>query len=65
MDPPDASTTTVEVPAVKLPAEVSIDRTVTTLPFAIKVPPLATVRVPAPIAKSEPEVLRVVVPEPP
>ena len=65
MDPPDAFTTTVEVPAVNSPAEVSIDWTVIVLPFATSTPPAETVTVAAVTARFAPEVLSVIVPGPP
>src|SRR3989440_9796320 len=58
MEPPDALTTRVEVPAVKAPAEVSIDRIVMVLLPAVSVPPPATSRL-APPVRSFPDVVRV------
>src|SRR5437660_12313978 len=58
MEPPDALTTRVEVPAAKAPAEVSIDRIVMVLPPAVSVPPPATSRL-APPVMSFPDVVRV------
>jgi hypothetical protein len=58
MEPPDALTTRVEVPAVKAPAEVSIDRIVMVLLPAVSVPPPATSRL-APPVMSFPDVVRV------
>ncbi len=58
MEPPDALTTRVEVPAVKVPAEVSIDRTVMVLLPAVSVPPPATSRL-APPVMSFPDVVSV------
>jgi len=58
MDPPDAFTTTVDVPAVNTPVDVSIDLAVIVLPFAISDPPLATLTVVAVIGKFEPDVVR-------
>ena len=57
MEPPDALTTRVEVPAAKAPAEVSIDRIVMVLPPAVSVPPPATSRL-APPVMSFPDVVR-------
>src|SRR5437762_9636737 len=49
MEPPDALTMRVEVPAVKAPAEVSIDRIVIVLLPAVSVPPPATSRLAPPV----------------
>src|SRR5437879_7499433 len=57
MEPPDALTTRIEVPAVKAPAEVSIDRIVMVLLPAVSVPPPATSRL-APPVMSFPDVVR-------
>jgi hypothetical protein len=65
MDPPDAFTTTVDAPGVNVPAEVSTDLTVIVLPLAVRTPRLATFNAPALRGRFEPDVLRVVVPEPP
>lgn len=62
MDPPDALTTTVEVPTVNMPRCVSIDVTVMVLPFAVKVPVLARVSVAAAITRLDAEVSRIVFP---
>src|SRR5437660_11089014 len=56
MEPPDALTTRVEVPAAKAPAEVSIDRIVMVLPPAVSVAPPATSRL-APPVMSFPDVV--------
>jgi hypothetical protein len=58
IDPPDALTTRVEVPAVNPPAEVSIDRIVIVLPPAVSAPPPATTRL-APPVMLFPDVVRV------
>src|SRR5439155_154118 len=58
MEPPDALTTRVEVPAVKAPAEVSIDRIVMVLLPAVSAPPPATSKL-APPVMSFPDVVRV------
>jgi len=63
--PPDAFTTTVEVPAVKDPALMSTDRTVIVDPFAARAPPAATVNVTAATERLDAEVDKVVVPVPP
>ena len=63
--PPDAFTTTVDVPAVKVPRCVSIEVTVIVDPFAVRAPPVFTFSVTALIARFEPLVVRVVVPAPP
>jgi len=58
MEPPDALTTRIEVPAVKAPAEVSIDRIVMVLLPAVSAPPPATSKL-APPVMSFPDVVRV------
>ena len=58
-DPPEAFTTTVDVPAMNTPADVSIDLAVIVLPFAISDPPLPTDTVVAVTAKFEPDVVSV------
>src|SRR5712691_814384 len=58
MDPPEAFTTMVDVPATNTPADVSIDFAVTVLPFAISDPPVATLSVVAVTGKFEPDVVR-------
>src|SRR5512136_1462201 len=62
MVPPDAFTTIRDVPAVKPPANVSMERTVRMLPFAVSVPPAATVRESTVRGRLAPEVFRVVDP---
>jgi hypothetical protein len=62
MEPPEVSTTTVDVPTANVPAEVSMDPTVMMLPLAVSAPPLATVNVVAVIGRSEADVSRVVAP---
>ena len=63
--PPEAFTTRVERPGVKLPALVSTDRTVIVDPFARRTPPVATARVAAASERFDADVDRVVVPVPP
>jgi hypothetical protein len=64
-DPPEASTTIVDVPAARVPKCVSIDVTVIVDPLDVNAPPAFTFSVTALIARFEPPVLRVVVPAPP
>ena len=64
-DPPEAFTTSKEVPAANPPADVSIDLAVIVLPFAVRAPPLATLTVLAVSGRFDPDVVRVVVPVPP
>lgn len=59
--PGDAETTTVEVPEVNVPAEVSIEVTVIVLPLAVRMPPEPTVTVGAAIGRFAAEVSRFVV----
>lgn len=59
--PADADTTTVDVPGVKVPAEVSTEVSVSTLPRAFRTPPEPTVSVVAVMARFEADVSRVVV----
>lgn len=63
--PPEAFTTRVEVPGVKLPALVSTERTVIVDPFATRAPPAATVKVTAVTGRFAADVDRVEVPVPP
>jgi hypothetical protein len=63
--PPDALTTTEDVPTVKVPRWVSIEVTVMVDAFAVSAPPAFTFNVIALIARFAPLVFRVVVPAPP
>jgi hypothetical protein len=64
MDPPEAFTTTEEVPTVYVPADVSMLVTVRVEPSAVRIPPTPTVRVTALTAKFEALVSKVVVEDP-
>ena len=59
--PAEADTTIVEVPGVRVPADVSMDVTVMTLARAFRAPFVPTVNVPALMARLAAEVSRVVV----
>lgn len=63
--PPDAFTTTVEAPTVKVPRDVPIEVTVIVEPLAVRAPPAFTFNVTALMARFEPLVFSVVVPAPP
>ena len=63
--PPDALTTTVEVPTVNVPRWVSIEVTVMVDALAVSAPPAFTFNVIALIDRFTPLVFRVVVPAPP
>src|SRR5881396_3588520 len=58
-------TTTVDVPAANTPAAVLSERTVRMLALAVSAPPMPTVRAFAMIGRLAPEVVKIVVPEPP
>ncbi len=63
--PPDVFATIVDVPIVKVPALASIDFTVIVEPLAVRTPFEATVRVSVVMGKLDPDVDKVVVPDPP
>src|SRR5213594_1770450 len=65
MEPPERLTTTVDVPAANTPAAVLSERTVRMLALAVSAPPMPTVRAFAMIGRLAPEVVKIVVPEPP
>ena len=64
-DPPAALITIKELPAESEPEELSIERTVTVLPFRVSPPPVATKALMAVSESPDPDVSRVVRPEPP
>src|SRR5437899_9751009 len=64
-EPPERLTTTVDVPAANTPAAVLSERTVRMLALAVSAPPMPTVRAFAMIGRLAPEVVKIVVPEPP
>lgn len=64
MVPPEVSTTTVDVPVVYVPPELSQDVTVIVLPLAVSVPPEPTDIVAALMARLEPLVVKAVVDAP-
>jgi hypothetical protein len=62
--PPDAAITTVEIPTVYVPVDVSMEVTVIVLALAVRIPPVVTLRVVAVTARFPTEVSSAVVEEP-